>query len=142
MQIDRGNTNNYLSPINNFRGEVVERTGRRKIKTIYEQQPYARENVHPPRTTLPLIYQSSRICRALPAEKGRRRVEDSSLLGDGGIEDGTTYHVWPRWTPRFPFRPAYIRTLPTVHFFPSSPDPLVIGELLLDASTRLASSYF
>ena len=54
-----------------------------------------------------------------PRSKRREgELRTVSLLGGGEIEDGTSYHVW--WTPSFslPSR-LYIRTLPTVHFFPS-----------------------
>lgn len=102
----------------------LDHAGRRKInylRATTSATEACKTAVRPPRTTRARIYQSSRICRALPAEKRREgELRTVSLLGGGEIEDGTSYHVWPRWTPSFslPSR-LYIRTLPTVHFFPS-----------------------
>lgn len=115
-----------------------DHTGRRKINYLRATTFRLRTTVHPPRTTRAYIRVPASVAR-FPRrnDDGELRTVLSSATERSRMEQATMFGHRA-----FPFCPAYIRTLPTVHFFPSSPAPLVIGELLLEASTRLASSYF
>ena len=93
----------------------------------------------------------------LPAEKGRpdRRGPGGQFrLGDAD-QDGTTYHVWSRRSFAFSlpllalyslcarvflFLSSFLPSFLPFFSFSRIPGPLVIDELLLDTSTRLAST--
>lgn len=118
---------------------MVERdhTGRRKINYLRATTFRLKTTVHPLELRAYIRVPASVARFPRRNDDGELRTVLSSATERSRMEQATMFGHRA-----FPFCPAYIRTLPTVHFFPSSPAPLVIGELLLEASTRLASSYF
>lgn len=91
----------------------------------------------PSRTTRAYIRVPASV--ALPAEKGR--ADESSgqfcLARGDRDQDGTTYHVWRRRTPRFPSAAIMLGRVRAFFSFFRIPGPLVIDELLLVASILL-----
>lgn len=103
----------------------LDHAGRRKInylRATTSATEACKTAVRPPLELRARVYirVPASVARFPRSKRREGELRTVSLLGGGEIEDGTSYHVWPRWTPSFslPSR-LYIRTLPTVHFFPS-----------------------
>lgn len=102
----------------------LDHAGRRKINYLRAttSATACKTAVRPPLELRARVYirVPASVARFPRSKRREGELRTVSLLGGGEIEDGTSYHVWPRWTPSFslPSR-LYIRTLPTVHFFPS-----------------------